>query len=305
MNGMHMNSVDLNLLKVAASLYRNMNVSQAAVELGLSQSAVSHALARLRDQFKDPLFVRTSKGVAPTDFARSIENDLLEVVHRAALLVDRKSKFDPSEARGRVTVSSTDFIESVIFPTLVSLLEKEAPHLQLSLRPTRGDLPKEDLENGKIDIAVAGFFSQLPEGFYQSKVGSEDFACAYRKNHSRLGARLSAKDYLESRHALITLQGDFKDDWTKAFSKRGRDIHYGSHSFTGMAWVLAESDLVLTAPRRLLEQYAKYFPIRVVPCPFDAGKVDLLMVWHARTNQDPLRMWFRELFRKACLKALR
>ena len=312
---MHINAADLNLLAVAAALYRTRNVSKAAQELGLSQSAVSHALARLRHQFKDPLFVRTSKGVAPTEFARAMQNDLMELVNRAELLINRKSSFDPREARGRITIASTDYMEVTLLSRLIPVLEKEAPHVQLSLRPTVGDLPKRELEEGKIDIAIAGFYGKLPEGFYQTKVGTDTFHCAVREDHPIVKAigkgtnknHLTNAEYFAAKHALITLRGDFQDDITDPSSrkKRGREIVYGSYSFTGIAWVLRNSDLILTAPTLLLKRFKEFVPIRIFEPPADLGKIELQMVWHLQTHEDPLRAWFRGVLKKVCVQVFR
>jgi DNA-binding transcriptional LysR family regulator len=77
---------------------------------------------------------------------------------------------------------------------------------------------------------------------------------------------------------------------------------YGSYSFTGLAWVLESSDLVLTAPNLLLKQYKKFSPIKIFPCPVDLGTIDVRMVWHAQTNEDPLRVWFRRRLKEICAK---
>jgi DNA-binding transcriptional LysR family regulator len=297
MKFMHIRSADLNLLVVAGALYRHKNVSRAAEELGLSQSAVSHALTRLRDQFNDPLFVRTAKGMAPTEYARKIQADVLEILNRSELLLRQQSVFTPIEAEGRITIASTDYFEVLVMPKLQEVLAREAPLLQLSLRPTRGELPKKDLEDGSIDFAVAGFFKNLPEGFYQSKLFSDEFRCATGEKHRLFKAKqLSRDDYYAARHALITLQGDFRE------SSKGqeRKIVYGTYSFTSMAWVLQNSDLLLTAPALLLKEYQKFFPLRVWENPVPRPGIDIRIIWHLQTHEDPLRSWVREQIKRIC-----
>jgi len=294
---MHINQIDLNLLKVAASLYKRRNVSKAAEDLGLSQSAVSHALSRLRDQFQDPMFVRTAKGIAPTEFARSIQTELLELVHRVELLANRKEKFDPKDVKSRLTLATTEYFELVVMAGLQRKISRDAPNLQLSMRPTVGDLPKRELEEGKVDIAIAGFYRDLPEGFYQAKLFSDTFSCATRQGHPV--KKLGISEYFDSDHALITLQGDFRDgiEYGTGKRKRFRHITYGTFSFTSLAWILQETDLVLTAPNLLLEKYRRYFPMKIWPCPVDMGTIDVRMIWHAQTHEDPVRIWFRDQLR--------
>lgn len=295
---MHISALDLNLLNVAAALFRHRNVSKAAAELGLSQSAVSHALARLREQFKDPLFVRTAKGMAPTDYAAGIESEIGEILRRAERLITRRENFDPRVATGRITIATTDYFEIVVMPRLQEILAREAPLLQVSLRPTKGELPKRELEEGQIDFAVAGFYRDLPEGFYQVKLFSDPFVCAAGKGHPLFTSkRLSEDEYFRARHALITLQGDFRE---KASRGRERQIVYGSYSFTGMAWVLQEAPVLLTAPQKLVDRYAAFFPLRVWPCPTERPPIDVRMLWHERTQADPLRVWLRKRLREVC-----
>lgn len=299
---MHIRSVDLNLLTVAAALYRTRNVSRAAEELALSQSAVSHALSRLRDQFGDPMFVRTSKGVMPTEFARNIQNDVLDLINRAELISKKRTKFDPAEVKARITLSTTDYFESWIMPRLVPLLAKEAPGIQISIRPTMGELQKRELEEGKFDLAIAGFYENLPEGFFQGKLFTDTFKCAVRRNHPVISDKLTQEQYFKAQHALITLQGDFLNSSVLRIGKikREREIVYGSYSFTGLAWVLVSSDLLLTAPSFLLKRYQEYFPIQVFDCPVELGAIDVRMIWHAQTHQDPIRQWFRGKLKNIC-----
>lgn len=162
-------NIDLNLLVILDSLFRHRNVTNASLELGLSQSAVSHSLANLRNHYKDPLFVRISKGVAPTEFAKSIQSEVEEFVGKAIKISEKIEKFNPKNAEGRIVISTTDYFEVLIGAKFLSLLEKEAPLLQISFRPTLGSFPKNQLEDGTFDLAIAGFYKDLPEGFYQQK----------------------------------------------------------------------------------------------------------------------------------------
>lgn len=285
--------LDLNLLYIAESLFRTLNVSKTAAELGMSQSAVSHALTKLRDHFDDPLFVRVSKGVAPTALAKELRPSIDSLAQQGRDIAQKQEAFDPSKAKGRLTIATSDMFEILLMPDLLNKMRKLAPDLQISIRPTGGDLPKSDLENGLVDIALAGFFKNVPEGFYQRKVLDVYFSTAYRKNHPTIKKPLTASEYYEQNHALITLQGDFKDGFA-----RKRKFVYGSYSFTGMAWTLASSDLVLTAPTLLLEKYKKYFPIVIQKTPVEMPKAEIRMFWHGLTHKDPLRVWFREVLRK-------
>ncbi|MBY0372102.1 LysR family transcriptional regulator [bacterium] len=295
----HIKTADLNLLVVLDSLFRHSNVSSAAQELGLTQSAISHALSRLRDLYQDPLFVRVSRGVAPTEFAKTIRPHVESFIASAQRAVEQREGFDPARAEGRVTLSTTDYFEVIIGRRLYARLQKEAPGVQLSLRPTFGSLPKAQLEDGSCDLAVAGFYRDLPEGFYQQKLFTDTFSTAYRKKHPLLKEGLTLEKFYECEHALITLQGDFADRFAASSPKKKvRKLKYGSGSFTAPAWTVATSDLVLTGPSALLRAYQEFFPIAVEPCPIKSDPIQIQMVWHGLTNQDPLQRWIRQLIKE-------
>lgn len=283
--------LDLNLVFVAEALYRHLNVSRAARDLGVTQSAVSHALAKLRAHFGDPLFARVSRGVQATEMARALRSDIEDLAEKGRKLARRPGAFDPARLRGRFTIGTTDYVEILLVPRLLARLRREAPGLQLSVRPTGSALPKAELEGGAFDVACAGFYRQLPAGFFQQKLFSDDFAVGCRKGHPLARAPLTKERFLAAEHALITLEGDFK-------ASGNRRLVYGSYSFTGMAWTLASSDLLLTAPRRLLEAYREQFPIRVLENPIARPEVEIRMIWHALTHHDPAKKWLRSLVKE-------
>lgn len=292
----------MNLIFVAEALFRHRNVSKSAQELNLSQSAVSHALRRLRDHYHDPLFVRISKGIQPTAFALTIQEEIEILVSAAHSLSQKRESFDPAKASGHITVSTTGYFEIVALTKLIPLLSKEAPNVQISVRPSLGELPNKELETGLIDLGIAGYYQDLPEGFYRNKLFSDQIATAYRKNRFGKQKSISIEQFYENDHALLTLQGDFKDNLSRVIEgkRRIRHINYGSSSFAATAWLLPQSDILLTAPKMLLKSYQEYFPIDIVPCPVETKTVEMQMVWHALTHKDPLRRWFRERVKEFC-----
>jgi DNA-binding transcriptional LysR family regulator len=292
--------LDLNLVFVAESLYRHQNVSRAAKELQVTQSAVSHALAKLREHFQDPLFVRVSKGVAPTDAAKALRASIEELAEKGRELSRRHDAPDPKRVQGRLTLATTDYVEVLLMPRLLPRLRREAPGLQVSLRPTGGELPKAELESGAFDIACAGFYKNLPEGFFQTKLFEDGFAVGCRKGHPLGKEPLTRERFFAADHALITLQGDFKTAGVERGRARSREqnVVFGSYSFTGMAWTLASTDLLLSAPRRLLEKYREHFPIEILESPVSRPKLEIRMIWHALTHRDPLKKWLRGVLKE-------
>lgn len=299
MNMNHLRAMDLNLLVILECLFRHQNVTSAAQELRITQSALSHALNRLRAHYKDPLFVRVPKGVTATEFAKSLRSEVESFVTRALALVEKVETFDPLKVEGRFVIATTDYFEVVAGPQIFRRVSQEAPGLQLSFRPTLGVTPTKQLEEGAYDLAIAGFYKNLPEGFYQQKLFEDSFLVSYSKNHPKIVKPLNAENFYDHDHALITLQGDFNDRLSKTVKgkRKTRKIKWGTASFTSMGWMLSQTDLVLTAPSLLIKSYEKYFPVVVQKVPFEMEPIAVQMVWHGVTNHNPLNRWMRQLIK--------
>lgn len=296
MNTMHISKLDLNLIYVADAIYRHSNLTAAAKDLHLSQSAVSHALTRLRRHFDDPLFVRISKGVRPTPFALKLRPQIESMIATSHSLNTAQNSFDPASAKGRITIATTDYAEIVLFSQLLPELTLEAPNIQISLRPTLGKLPTSEIENGDYDIAIAGFYQKLPDGFYRTSLFRDTFATAIGTSFWPENKKLTDRAFFELKHAMITLQGDWTDSLIKNSSgiKNRRDLKFGTYSFGGCAWSISQSPIALTAPAKLLEQYRRFFPIGIHKCPIPTRTLEMQMVWHGLTHQNPLHKWIRE-----------
>lgn len=224
-------------MKILDALFEHRNVSRAAGALGLTQSTVSHALARARDFFDDPLFVRAGKGMTVTRFGETLELDVRSLVEEGQRLISRRLTFEPAKARERVVIATTDYSQVVAISRLMAKLEREAPGIQISVRPTTPSFPKASLEKGETHLAVAGFFGDLPEGFLQSVLFTDGFETAGRRGHPALaGGTIARKEFLKSKHAVITLHGDFEDPAPMRVSGMSvREVALGTSSFTGVA----------------------------------------------------------------------
>ena len=188
------------------------------------------------------------------------------------------------------------FFEHLVLPKLLPLLQTQAPGLILHSRSAEGRLPKEQLEQGQFDVAIAGFFGDLPDGFYKRKLYEDHFVCIVREGHPRIGKSLTLDQYLAERHVLISPQGDLRGviDVQLEKKKKKRQVIAGISNFLTPGGVIAASDCVLTVPSRLAEVYRQRLPIKVMELPLTAPPVVMLIAWHERTHRDPLHQWFRD-----------
>lgn len=295
MNMINIRNVDMNLLVVFEALARTQNVSKAATQLNLTQSAVSHALARLRDQFNDPLFVRSPRGIVPTPRANDLRLGISAILEKTEALFNVGGAFNPKTHDGIFQLCTTDYSELVLLPRFFDHLSKEAPNVKVISRPTPSYLPKSALESGEADIAVAGFYGDLPPGFYQQKVFEDEFVVLARKKHPRMKGTMTLEKYLREDHIRIAMHGNLKGEFDTYLEKKGikRNVVAGLSNFTSPAWILAETDFLLTAPRKLAERYCEYLPVQIFPAPMEIKKLTVMQVWHERTHEDPFQKWMR------------
>ncbi len=293
---MNIKSKDLNLLVLFKVLYEELNVSSAANRLNLSQPALSHKLNKLRHEFADPLFVRAARGLTPTPKAISISADILQLVSSLEGFYQHQSGTDFLTQADRLVIYSTDYIESILLPDLLSVLAEQAPAVQLVMRHTQGVLPKQQLERGDCDLAIAGFYRDLPESFYQQKLQTEDFVVLMRRQHP-FAKQLDLDNYCQARHIVTTLTGDLDGlvDQELAGSGLARQVCVGLSGFLSPAHLVAKNDVLLTCLKSVADIAQKANPdLRIVPCPVTLPQVQISQVWHSRTQDDPLRRWLRQ-----------
>lgn len=293
---MNLAGKDLNLLWLFHVLYQERSVSAAAGRLALSQPALSHRLARLRDAFGDTLFVRAPRGLTPTPRAHELAPHVQRLVASLEGFFELCEGGDFLAREERVHLFTTDYMEQLLLPRLLPVIRREAPNLQLVTHNTRGRLPRGELETGACDIAIAGFFEDLPATCYQQRIHQEGFRVLSVRDHPRLGEGLDLEAYLACDHLVTTLTGDLDGLVDRHLRELGRDrrIVAGLSSFTVPPCLVAESDLLLTCLASVAEEATRR-DARLVshPCPLPLGEVGVIQVWHRRTHDDRLRAWLR------------
>lgn len=288
---------DFNLLLVFHVVYQERNASLAAARMALSQPALSHKLNKLRHEFGDPLFVRAPRGLTPTPKA----HELAPLVQR--LVSEMETFYEQCEGRDflaraeRIHLYSTDYIEQTLLPRLLPRLRQQAPNLQLITHNTRGLLPREELEKGTCDLAIAGFFADLPDTFRQQRLLSEDFVVLASRSNPRLQAGLDLQGFLACEHLLTTLTGDLNGLVDRALAAQGqvRKVTAGLSSFIAPPRLLRGTDLLLTCLRSVAEEaLARDADLCIYPLPLALPRVEVMQIWHERTEADRLRRWLRQ-----------
>jgi DNA-binding transcriptional LysR family regulator len=307
MHGMHLAGIDLNLAVVLHALLTERSVSRAAKRLGLSQSATSHALGRLRDLLGDPVVVRTRDGVAPTPRADALAEELSAALGALENALLGAPAFDPKTAERRFYVSASDYAEFVLLPPLLARISDDAPGVDVWVRPYDEGLA-DHLRRGDVDV-VLGVPASIEDadGIESAELLDEGFMCVVRKGHPLLRGKVTPERFAAARHAFIAPRGRPGGAVDVALAALGleRRVVFAVPHFLIAPHVVAETDLVLTVAARVARAYSKSLPIQVFAPPVAMPRFTLSMFWHRRHDADPAHVWLRRALAGAAAKMAR
>jgi len=297
-----LSSIDLNLLVILRALLRERHVTRAARQVGLSQSATSHALSRLRELCGDPLLVRHGRSLVLTPRATRLLPGLERGLAELHGVVSSEPAFDPKRARRLFSLGMADYVQALLLAPLVRLLPQVAPEVDLNI-VTFPNLP-ELLESGNLDLAIS-VTDALAPGLSTQALFDDGFVCMVRKGHPKVSRKLSLEDYLSLRHVLVAPSGTAGSFVDTELERRGleRRVALRVSSFLVVPVVVAETDLISTAPELLARRMAKRFPLHVVPAPLRVPRFKLALAWHPRFDDDPAHRWLRGFVSRASSKA--
>jgi DNA-binding transcriptional LysR family regulator len=298
MQDVHLAAVDLNLLVALDALLVERNVTRAAARIGLTQSAMSHALARLRALLDDELLVRAPNGMVPTIRAEALAGPIRAALEQVARAL-APAAFEPKTARGRVVVGTSDYVELVLLPEVVSRLAVEAPGIDLRVLSLDDALGP--LASGEIDLAIAPP-DAYPEraGTFKRRLFEDRFVCIVRNGHPLAKKKLTLSRFTAARHALISprgKEGGFVED---ALARLGlaRRVTVAVPHFLIAPHLVASSNLVLTVAQRVASLLAEPLALTILAPPPELALVGFEMAtfWHERSQSDPMLRWVRDLF---------
>ncbi|MCC8167148.1 MAG: LysR family transcriptional regulator [Planctomycetes bacterium] len=294
MNSIHITAIDLNLLLVFDTLMAERSVTRTAERLGITQPAVSHALARLRNLLGDRLFVRTPKTMLPTPAAEALAPDIRAALQRIESVLSQRNDFSPATSARRFTLGLSDYASVVVLPRLLEVLKQESPNVSVVVKNTGHGIGHAQLDNGEVEVVV-GNFSAPPAHLEETVLFKEDFVCAGRAGHPALKRSLTLNRYLSLEHIQVSTSGAPHGyvDRVLAAQHKERKVAVTVGHFL-MAPLLAETtDLIATEPRRLLVPLAKQFSLAIHRPPFTIPTFNVTMAWHSRHSTEAAHAWFR------------
>jgi len=262
--------------------------------LGLTQSAVSHGLRKLRELLGDPLFVRSGHGLQPTSRADALYPRVASAFSQLDASLMEVTPFDPMSCDQRFHLAMTDYVEALALPVINVGLAQDAPNLTLKVSEI-GDSSLQ--ERGKMwDLMIARLDSELPADFYAQKLWQEEFVTVCAANHPRIrGSSLTLERFLAETHTMVGGGRNRTGAVDNALAKLGkqRRVQIATGFFLSPLRIVATSELLAAVPCRLAEQAAQELPIKLLPVPLDLAPFDITMTWSARRHNDPAHRWFR------------
>jgi DNA-binding transcriptional LysR family regulator len=295
----NISSVDLNLLLVLHMVLEEQSATRAARKLHVTQSAVSNALARLREQLHDPLLVRHSRGLTPTPHARALQPQLRELVRRASAVFEPPARFDPAASTREFRVAGLDYCSVIILPKLFELLRQRAPHCSLRMFPLERLTSGAGLA-GDIDLHI-GMPPSIPKGCLCAPLFEDEFVCLVRRDPKRRARRLRIHEYLDAVHVRVSVLDSANDLIDQLLAKRGlaRTIALTVPHFSVLPLVVARTGAIATLSRRLATVYASDARLALREPPIDMHWRKLQMIWHQRTDTDEGARFLRALVKEA------
>ena len=289
---------DMNLLTTFDAIYRHQSLSAAAIELGLTQPAVSAALKRLRVRFDNPIFVRTSHGMRPTPYADSMSGKItraLDILRE----VDQPDDFSPRTTTINFKVYINDIGMLLMMPQVLTYLSEHAPGSRLTIFDLRPDEVVPALDSGTIDLAV-GYFLGMPNWAHQQSVRSTSYVCAVRGDHPQIKSSLSLEQFVNAKHGMYYTSGSPHSAVEEALARLDlkHDVMLRLPRFSALPFFISQSDHIMTIPEDLGVGFSKLINIKLFKPPLKLPNFEIRQYWHERYHADPANKWLRNIIKR-------
>lgn len=291
--------LDVKYLRFLDTLYRTRRLSRTAELLGQSPPTMSIWLATLRDQLRDPLFVRTAEGMQPTP-----RTDALMPLVRQALaslrgIVTGPDSFEPGTAERQFRICMTDGSILTLLPRILAHMRISAPRVKIKAIKISTRTPRL-MENGDADLAL-GLVPSLATGFYQQALFDQVWVCLVNPEHPFINKRLELAEYAQARHIDIPEgTGHAMLSEAMARSQVVRRVALEIPVYLGMPAIISSSDLIATVPSLTGHTLARRSGLSIYPCPVPIPPFTVMQYWHERVHLDPGHRWLRQVVYDVC-----
>lgn len=301
LNIMHptLRRLDLNLLPAFDALLRHRSVTAAAGELAMSPSALSHALARLREALADELFVRIGNAMQPTAYAEALAAPVAAALEALALGLGEARGFDPATSERTFVLAATDYTAFAVLPPLLKRLQQAAPRLRCKVIYSSGRASSEELAAGRIDFGIGYEEDPVPPapGIESFDWLTDDYVVIAAQSHPAIRGAITLEQYLAARHVVVTPWNESSGYIDKVLEKIGyqRDVALYLPSVLAAPFVIGGSELVMTVPRRAALALRQAAAINIHDAPFAIPRYTVKVYGHVRHSRTAAHLWMKDL----------
>ena len=297
MRNLNLSAVDLSLLPALDALLRRRHVTRAAEDVGLSQPAMSHILARLRRALGDDLLVRSPSGLTLTSRAEEIAPNVTAILD-AAKAIYRPPAFEPSKVRRTLRLAGCDWHSILFAPDLMKRIRAQAPGIELSIESYTRDVFKR-LAEGTVDLAFFNTQTPLPAGVVSTVVGDDRYVLVMRAGHPAAKKKWTLAEYAKWDSVVVSLTGDGMSDVDARLAKAGitRRVALSTPHFMGCLAAVAATDMIATTSLLFAARHATAYRLTIRRPPFPEGRFVNTLIGSAARMNDPVIRWFCAVFK--------
>jgi LysR family transcriptional regulator, nod-box dependent transcriptional activator len=302
---MNLKGLDLNLLVALDVLLRERSITRGGERLGLSQSAMSGALARLRDYFSDPLLVPVGRSLMLTPLAEGLADPVGRILHEIQNAISTRARFDPEQSDRRFSIMASDYAFTAFMPQLFARLEREAPGVSLQLRQLSPNW-HEDLNRGHVDFLIVPERYALPN-HPSLPIFEDDFRCVAWSGNKSIGRTLSLEQYLSAGHVVVELSGVQEasfDEWFLRSQGHVRRVEIVAPTFALVPQLVVGTRRVATIWSRLAEMATAHLPLKQLPLPVEIPSFKEVLQWPVQRDTEPGNVWLRRILRETASQSL-
>ena len=296
------NYFDLNLLRALDALLAEKNVTRAAERVFITQPAMSGALHRLRDYFKDQLLVRMGREMEVTPLGEALAGPVRELLLQAQLTLETRLRFDPKLVRRKFRMAMSDYAALTLMPGISRRLEEEAPYISCQLN-NLDEHSFELVESGDLDFCISADDWKLYDNYSPGtsirtvKLFADDFVCITDADNPSVGETLTLEEYISCSHLAFSFSDRLYNivDRSWKVAELDLNVRLTVRDCSSMFYLLRGTSMIATVQRRLVDVIATKGPIKVFECPLGLPKLQEILGWHARNEFDPGHRYFRQI----------
>ncbi|HEV7307184.1 LysR family transcriptional regulator [Ensifer sp.] len=291
----HILKFDLNLLVAFDALMGERNVTRAAQRIGISQSALSHNLGRLRSLLSDELFVRSARGIEPTPRAQELAETVNTVLCTIQSRLIEPEQFDPATDARTFTLGMNDYLESLLMPPLLAFVREKAPHVNFVIRPIDQDYPADLLDGGEIDLAI-GKVETGNELHKRRKLWAERYVILAPPEKIGPSGVIDLETFLSTPQAVLVSKDGRCRLVDEVLAERGlkRLAAVTTPHLFALPTLVRDAKLIAPVPASFARAWAPLFGLAISPGPVDVPPYDVSLAWHASSDRNAGHVWLRQ-----------